>query len=126
MKIKIIFYHYKLQILVASQIIVEFQFALFVKGLWELLLFRHTEYPLWALTFSFRETFCSYMVLLQLADPIYTAVNNDEFAFGIFLDLSKAVKTVIVRFLSKSQGTMDSMEKLWNSYSVMWMTENNM
>ena len=44
--------------------------------------------------YGFRKKHSSYMALLQLVDQIYTARDNNEFASGTFLDLSKAFDTV--------------------------------
>jgi hypothetical protein len=42
------------------------------------------------------------MALLQLADKIFTALNKNEYALGMFLDLTKAFDTVDHEiFLSK-------------------------
>ena len=44
--------------------------------------------------YGFRKNHSTEMAVLQLVDKIHTAFNNDEYALGIFLDLSKAFDTV--------------------------------
>ena len=44
--------------------------------------------------YGFRKNHSTEMALLQLAENIYSSINNKEFALGIFLDPSKAFDTV--------------------------------
>ena len=44
--------------------------------------------------YGFRENHSTDMALLQLVEKIYTAINNNKYALGIFLDLSKAFDSV--------------------------------
>lgn len=41
-----------------------------------------------------RKSHSTYMALLHLTDQIYSALDNNEFALSVFLDLSKAFDTV--------------------------------
>ena len=44
--------------------------------------------------YGFRKGNSTYMALLQLVDKIHVATNDNKFALGIVLDLSKAFDTV--------------------------------
>lgn len=44
--------------------------------------------------YGFRKGYSTYMALLQLIDKVHKATNDNKFALGIFLDLSKAFDTV--------------------------------
>ena len=44
--------------------------------------------------YGFQEHHSTDMALLQLVEKIYSAMNNNEYALGIFLDLSKAFDSV--------------------------------
>ena len=49
--------------------------------------------------YGFRENHSTDMALLQLVEKIYSALNNNEYALGIFLDLSKAFDSVDLTIL---------------------------
>lgn len=66
--------------------------------------------------YGFRENHSTDMALLQLVEKIYTAINNNEYALGFFLDLSKAFDTVdhtILLSKLRCYGFQD--------YSYMWL-----
>ena len=44
--------------------------------------------------YGYRRNYSIEMAMLQLVDKIHTTLNNNEYALGIFLDLSKAFDTV--------------------------------
>ena len=44
--------------------------------------------------YGFRKNHSAFMALIELTEKISTALHNNEFAIGIFLDLSKAFDTV--------------------------------
>ncbi len=44
--------------------------------------------------YGFRKNHSTYMALLEFTDRIYTALDSNEYAVSIFLDLSKAFNTV--------------------------------
>ena len=44
--------------------------------------------------YGLRKKYSTDMAMLELADRIHTAFNNNEYGLGIFLDLSKAFDTV--------------------------------
>ncbi len=51
--------------------------------------------------FGFRKNHSSYMALIELYDKISLAIDNKEFAIGIFIDLSKAFDTLDHNILIK-------------------------
>ena len=53
---------------------------------------RH--YILYEHQYGFHKNFTTDMALMQLVDKIFTTLNNNEHALGIFLHLSKAFDTV--------------------------------
>ncbi len=44
--------------------------------------------------YGFRKNYSTEMAVLQSVNKIYTALKSNEYALGIFLDLSKAFDTV--------------------------------
>ena len=56
--------------------------------------FLYKTYRLYAKQFGFRNTHSTNHVLISITEQIRRALDNDEFACGVFLDFQKALDTV--------------------------------
>ena len=78
-----------------------------------------TKKILYSHQYGFRKGFSTYMALVTLIDNLSTALENGEYAIGIFLDFSKAFDTVDHTILLKKlnyYGIRDSALQWFESY----------
>src|SRR5271156_5356648 len=61
----------------------------------------NSQYRFYNSQYGFRKNYATCMPLLEMYDKISLAIDNNEYAVGIFLDLSKAFDTVDHNILLK-------------------------